>query len=230
MINTLDASSFDYSQTRKDSNLEFILTKCVVVYNTILNSGINLSNDENLIRDEFLKYLKDHDFKVENKLKHLAFDKEISENAGRVDIRILPTKDEYVDESAYYSIECKRLNSTNFSGRTGLNAEYVKNGICRFSTEYYSSYFGCSAMFGFLVEPVNVQKDIVNNINSMLNTDFLNAQGQSVNANATQQMQYENFADGYSYSYVSKHTHRSGNELTLYHLMFDFSKISQKYR
>lgn len=223
MTNILDASSFNYSQTRKDSNFEFILTKCVIVYNLILNSGINLANDENLIRDEFLKYLKDFDFKVKNELKHLIFDKEVSETTGRVDIRIVPTKDEYVNDSAYYSIECKRLNATNLKGTTGLNAEYVKNGICRYSTGYYSSYFDCNAMFGFLVESVNIQKDIVNNINLMLNTKFANAQGEIVDAKATQQMQYENFADGYSYSYVSKHTHNSGNELTLYHLMFDFS-------
>ncbi|WP_302299126.1 hypothetical protein [Butyricimonas virosa] len=197
------------------------------MYNLILNSGINLANDENLIRDEFLKYLRDFDFKVKNELKHLVFDKEVPEITGRVDIRILPTKDEYVNDNAYYIIECKRLNSANFNGATGLNAEYVKNGICRFSTGYYSSYFGYNAMFGFLVEPVNIQKDIVNNINSMLNTNLVNTQGQSVNANATQQMQYENFANGYSYSYVSKHTHSSGNELVLYHLMFDFSKNIQ---
>ena len=227
MINILDASSFDYSRTRKDSLFEFVLTKCIIVYNTILNSGISLVNDENLIRDEFLKYLKDYDFKVKNELKHLIFDKEIPEITGRVDIRILPTKDEYVNDSAYYIIECKRLNAANLKGLRGLNAEYVKNGICRFSTGYYSSYFGCNAMFGFLVEPVNTQKDIVNNINSMLNIDFINAQGQSVNANATQQMQHENFAGGYSYSYMSKHTHSSGNELTLYHLMFDFSNNIQ---
>lgn len=190
MLNILDASSFNYSQTRKDLYLEFVLTKCIIVYNTILNSGISLVNDENLIRDEFLKYLQDFDFKVKNELRNLKFDKETVENTGRVDIRILPTKNEYVNDRAYYIIECKRLNTTNPKGTTGLNAEYVKNGICRFSTGYYSSYFGCSAMFGFLVEPVNTQKDIVNNINSMLNTNFTDAQGQSVNANAIQQMQY----------------------------------------
>ena len=227
MTNVLDASSFNYSRTRKDVNFEFVLTKCIIVYNTILNSGISLENEEKLIRDEFLKYLQDFDFKVKNELRNLKFDKETTENTGRVDIRILPTKDEYVNDRAYYIIECKRLNTTNPKGATGLNAEYVKNGICRFSTGYYSSYFGCSAMFGFLVEPVNTQKDIVNNINSMLNTNFIDAQGQSVNANAIQRMQYENFADGYSYSYVSKHTYCSGDELVLYHLMFDFSKNIQ---
>ena len=59
------------------------------MYNTILNSGISLVNDENLIRDEFLKYLQDFDFKVKNELRNLKFDKETTENTGRVDIRIL---------------------------------------------------------------------------------------------------------------------------------------------
>ena len=138
MTNVLDASSFNYSRTRKDVNFEFVLTKCIIVYNTILNSGISLVNDENLIRDEFLKYLQDFDFKVKNELRNLKFDKETTENTGRVDIRILPTKDEYVNDRAYYIIECKRLNTTNPKGATGLNAEYVKNGICRFYTGYYS--------------------------------------------------------------------------------------------
>lgn len=101
-----------------------------------------------------LKYLQDFDFKVKNWIKEFeVWLRKSTENTGRVDIRILPTKDEYVNDRAYYIIECKRLNTTNPKGATGLNAEYVKNGICRFSTGYYSSYFGCSAMFGFLVEP-----------------------------------------------------------------------------
>ena len=34
MTNVLDASSFNYSRTRKDVNFEFVLTKCIIVYNT----------------------------------------------------------------------------------------------------------------------------------------------------------------------------------------------------
>ena len=48
---------------REPEKIHFLsssLTKCIIVYNTILNSGISLVNDENLIRDEFLKYLKDY--------------------------------------------------------------------------------------------------------------------------------------------------------------------------
>ena len=78
-------------------------------------------------------------------------------------------------------------------------------------------------MFGFLIEEVDVQKDVVDNVNLKLNVDFDKGNGTKVNANTIQKMQYENFANGYPYSYVSTHRCNSGKELTLYHLMFDFS-------
>lgn len=228
MINfNLNASLFKYSQIRRNSYFEMILVKCIDVYKVIINSAVQLSNDENKIRDEFLKYLQNLDFKKKYDLKHLKFDEETKENAGRADIRILPTKDEYVNDDAYYIIECKRLDSRNTSGTTGLNAEYVKNGICRFASDYYTSYYSCNAMFGFIVEPVDVQIDIVDNINSMLDIDYVNAQKVNVNANIIQQMRYEDFANKYPYSYISKHKCNSGKELSLYHLMFDFSQNIQ---
>ena len=59
----LNAASFVYSQIRRDSYFESILAVCVVVYNDIISTGIKLANDENLIRDEFLKYLQDVHYK-----------------------------------------------------------------------------------------------------------------------------------------------------------------------
>ena len=223
----LNANKFDFSLTRRNTYFESILAKCVIVYDNIHSSNELIENNENKIRDKFLEYLQNINFKMAQELKHLKFDKEIPERTGRVDIRVLPTKDEYINDEAYYIIECKRLDSNNLTGDTGLNAEYVKNGVCRFVTDYYSSYFAYNAMFGFVVESVNIQTDIVDNINSMLTKDFTNAQGLQVNANATQVMQYEDFACGYPYSYISKHTHISGKEIDLYHLMFDLSKNIQ---
>ena len=94
MINfNLNASLFKYSQIRRNSYFEMILVKCIDVYKVIINSAVQLSNDENKIRDEFLKYLQNLDFKKKYDLKHLKFDEETKENAGTADIRILPTKD-----------------------------------------------------------------------------------------------------------------------------------------
>ena len=157
---SLNATSFVYSQTRRDFYFESILITCVEVYQAIIGSAIQLANDENTIRNEFLKYLQDMSFKQSHELKNLKFDKETSENTGRADIRVLPTKDEYVNDEEYYIIECKRLDSKNLHGASGLNAEYVKNGICRFVSDYYSTYYGCNAMFGFVVEQMNIDKNI----------------------------------------------------------------------
>lgn len=219
---SLNATSFVYSQTRRDFYFESILITCVEVYQAIIGSAIQLANDENTIRNEFLKYLQDMSFKQSHELKNLKFDKETSENTGRADIRVLPTKDEYVNDEEYYIIECKRIDSKNLHGASGLNAEYVKNGICRFVSDYYSTYYGCNAMFGFVVEQMNIDKNI-KNINGLLHNNFINQQGETVNAKAKQPIGHFNFAKGYQYSYVSTHTHISGKELTLYHLMFDFS-------
>lgn len=220
---SLNATSFVYSQTRRDFYFESILITCVEVYQAIIGSAIQLANDENTIRNEFLKYLQDMSFKQSHELKNLKFDKETSENTGRADIRVLPTKDEYVNDEEYYIIECKRLDSKNLHGASGLNAKYVKNGICRFVSGYYSTYYSCNAMFGFVVEHVDMENDVVNNINSMLNVTMTNDHDIDVNANVIQQMCYQDFANNYPYSYLSTHTHVSGKELVLYHLMFDFS-------
>ncbi len=220
---TLNATTFVYSQIRRDSYFESILISCVDVYNDIVGSPNKLENNENKIRDRFLKLLQDLNFKQSHKLKNLKFDKETCENTGRADIRVLPTKAEYINDEEYYIIECKRLDSKNLYGTSGLNAEYVKNGICRFVSGYYSTYYGCNAMFGFVVEHVDMENDIVNNINSMLNVTMTNDHDVDVNANVIQQLCNQDFANSYPYSYLSTHTHISGKELVLYHLMFDFS-------
>lgn len=226
MINcsVLNASPFTYSSVRRDSYFESILKVCVIVYQSII-STTKVQNNENEIRDEFIKYLQDINFKKQHELKNLKFDPETRENSGRADIRVLPTKDEYIDDDEYYLIECKRLDNKRLKGKSGLNAEYVKNGICRFvNNNYYSSFFGCNAMFGFLIAPVNIPSDIVRNINILMHSPLVNDKKQIVNANAIQDLMYEDFANNYPYSYISKHKcDVSGSSLILYHLVFDFS-------
>ena len=226
MVSTIDfrASAFEYSHQRRDTYFETILKVCVEVFRLII-STTKVPNDENMIRDEFMKYLQDVNFKKQYELKNLKFDSETKENNGRADIRVLPTKNEYIDDDEYYLIECKRLDDKRLKGKSGLNAEYVKNGICRFvNSNYYSSFYGCNAMFGFVIAPVNIPSDIIGNINTLMSSSFLNDKKQVVNANATRKLTYENFANTYPYSYISQHKYSaSGNSINLYHLIFDFS-------
>lgn len=226
MVSTIDfrATAFEYSHQRRDTYFETILKVCVEVFRLII-STTKVPNDENMIRDEFMKYLQDVNFKKQYELKNLKFDSETKENNGRADIRVLPTKNEYIDDDEYYLIECKRLDDKRLKGKSGLNAEYVKNGICRFvNSNYYSSFYGCNAMFGFVIAPVNIPSDIIGNINTLMSSSFLNDKKQVVNANATRKLTYENFANTYPYSYISQHKYSaSGNSINLYHLIFDFS-------
>lgn len=225
--NRLNANLFIGSSIFQKDQL-FSLLRCFVdIYRDMISKQCKLENREEMIRDRFFCYLDDDRYRNDTPiLQNFHFEKEPQEGTGYVDIKV-KTINPYYSVKAYYSIECKRLDSKNLKGDTGLNAEYVKNGICRFVTDYYSSYFGCNVMFGFLVESVDVRVDIVGNINLMLKKHYTNAQKRVVRAKVTQQMQYKDFTNGYPYSYISKHQSASGKELTLYHLMFDFSQNIQ---
>ena len=225
MFEKLDANSFSEAQEFKTNQLEAILQECIKIYNNITITQSNFPNKENIIRNEFLTYLKNDDYKnAHNPLGNYHFDKETDEDAGRADIRILPVNP-YQGDRAYYIIECKRLDSKNLKGSTGLNAKYIANGICRFIYEIYPSYYKVSVMFGFLVESLNIDTDIVDNINSMIDHPFVNDHDKIVNANAIRKLQHHNLSGGYKYAYTSRHKINTRNtSIILYHLMFDFSR------
>lgn len=221
--NILSASNYQHSSTFCNHELECVLCECIGIYNTI-SSTERLPNDEELIRDAFLRYLKNDDYKNQHSpLDEFHFEKEVEDGLGRLDIQILPINP-YRGDKAFYSIECKRLDSKNVSGATGLNSEYIKNGICRYVSNYYSTYYNTNAMFGFVVENIDIM-DNISKINSLLRKSYTNQQGKKVKANVIQEMQYNNFAGAYPYSFISKHKHTSKKEIVLYHLMFDFSNI-----
>ncbi|HNY45036.1 MAG TPA: hypothetical protein PKH15_10150 [Bacteroidales bacterium] len=221
----ISATNFEHSGSFYENEFEDILRGIFVCYQCIILSGAKLPNDENHIRDEILlKYLKNDSFKEQHfNLASYHFDKETIENSGRADIRILPVNP-YVGDKAYYIIECKRLNNQNLSGTTGLNSEYVKNGICRFViTNYYSTYFGVNGMIGFVVDNLDIANNIAN-INSFLDKDLINDKKETVNAMAVQEIKQKELCENFQYSYTSKHKTSSEKEIILYHLMFDFSK------
>ncbi|PKP28390.1 MAG: hypothetical protein CVU02_01035 [Bacteroidetes bacterium HGW-Bacteroidetes-19] len=224
MFDNINATNFGYSSSFYINEFEDILRGIIVCYNCIISSEVALPNNENEIRDEMLKdYLKVDLFKKSHfNLASYHFDYETIENTGRADIRILPINP-YINDEAYYIIECKRLNNQNLSGKTGLNAEYVKNGICRFVIEHYSSYYGINGMIGFVVDDL-ITKTNIENLNSFLNQNLINDKGITVNANSIQQISSIGLNENFKYSYISKHLSCNQKEIVLYHLMFDFSK------
>lgn len=216
---TMFAGSFEFVNSQICA-----LLKCLVdIYNEIIHKNCQLESKEESIRDAFFSFLDNDEYRNQiNVLQYFHFEREPKEQTGYVDIKV-KTISPYMSTKAYYVFECKKLGKNNLKGKTGLNSEYVKNGICRFVEGYYSSYFGTNAMLGFVIEPVSIPTDIVDNINSKLNCNFKNSQGETVNARATQLMEYRDFADHYDYSYTSRHTSKKGADLLLYHLMFDLS-------
>ena len=213
----INTSAFGYSSFFFNSDFEDILKGIIECYYCVASANAKLPNNENLIRDELLskKYLKSKIFKKAHPPLHkYQFDKETAEDKGRVDIRILYV-DPYKDDDAYYVIECKRLNNENTTGTTGLNAEYISEGIARFASEKYSMYENTAGMIGFVVEKMDIPQNI-SAINTLLSQHFT-----YINTEVT--LTYKAIASGFKYSYFSKHK-IAGISKIIYHLMFDFSE------
>ena len=134
----------------------YILDICELVVKDYRNRHLNLPNDENKIRSIMLEeYMQKH--KNTYKMSDYRFELEVPENyvgngkhIGRVDIRIL-LKTDFEKEDAYYIIECKRIDGT-----ADLNKKYVREGVARFVTQKYSSYYGINIMLGFVIRKIDV--------------------------------------------------------------------------
>lgn len=206
----LNMINIDKFQGNPNSELEKILSKIIACYHLMINQKISLINNENSIRDLILNnYLKNQEIKKMLSLTDYLFDKEISENTGRVDIRIVPLNP-FINDTCYYIIECKRLDNKNLRGNNGLNYKYINKGIKRFTDHKYSTYKNTNAMIGFVIENMDIDKNI-DNINFLLNQNNTGVR--------TTNLQKKIIKDNFNYSYISTH-----NKIALYHLMFDFSK------
>lgn len=212
----LDASGFQFAETIYEIKFQRVLFGFIKCYQLMLLTKVSVPNNENEIRDMFLskEYLKGKSFKEKQELDSYLFDKETSEDSGGIaDIRVLPINP-LRDDDAYYLIECKRLNDRNTDGKSGLNGEYIKNGIMRFTSNKYSAYYGISGMIGFVVEKM----DICNNtskINTLLNSKFKNA-------NTIDELTKKSL-NKFPYCYQSKHKDSQEKTIDIYHLMLDFS-------
>jgi hypothetical protein len=204
---SLDASEYKESSFIYEYEFERILSKIVVCYQMMIKSNCILYNNENKIRDYLLlNYLKNDSLRREIDLLDYHFEREVPEDLsiGRTDIKII-SKNTFEIQEAYYIIECKRLNNTNICGTTGLNAEYIKNGVCRYTSNYYKSYYRVNGMIAFVVDEMNIHENI-KVLNKMMTTSFTDSKVQK-------EITKDNFVENFDY-----HNHL----LKLYHLIFDF--------
>lgn len=225
MYNRLDASAFSQSTDFYISEFEGILIKIAYCYKMMIGDGITVQNNEEKIRDSlYVNYLNKND--VRNRIG-LNFNivcepAEYSENggcSGYVDLRIF-SQNSLTDTTAYFIIECKRLDSQNLQGETGLNAKYIKHGIMRFVNERYSTNKYLNGMIGFVVESMDIPCNI-SNINNLLENKF-------TCSNTSMKLTATEFIQDFPYQYYSEHiTNNNKKTIKLYHLMFDFSKNMQ---
>lgn len=218
METELNATGYAYNDTNYKAELQKILCGVFACYKMMLNDKIQVLNNENKIRDCLLiDYLKnDAVRKITELAGNFLFDREVPEDKteGRTDIKV-QTKNSFTQTDAYYIIECKRLDNKNQTGLSGLNAEYIKNGIYRFVTKHYSAFYRVNAMIGFIVEKLDICFNI-KNINTLLKNRF-------ENCNTTKYIQAESFIPDFKFHYSSEHNDIDNNTFTLYHLMLDFS-------
>lgn len=194
----------------------YILDICRLVVEDYEKKQLNLPNDENRIRSIMLEeYLKKQ--KSFYGMSDYRFELEVPENyvgnghhIGRVDIRIL-LKSDFEKEDAYYIIECKRIDGTS-----DLNKKYVKEGVARFVTEKYSSYYGRNIMLGFVVKKIDVSA------NAQLIEEIQNS---DLNPNMYGDFELVN-SDNVAESYKCMYQIQSGM-LELRHIFSDYSSIMQ---
>lgn len=218
MFNNLDATNFSGSIPFYDVNFEDVLSKITICYNKMIVDYFTIENDENSIRDTLLlKYLKNDIIREEVGLIDLYnFEREVQEDEseGRTDIKVT-TRDTFKTQKAYYTIECKRLDNINTTGKSGLNAKYISNGIERFISKKYSSYYRVNAMIGFIVDKLDIHKN-TENINSLLQSNK--------DINTTKEITKSSFIKDFEYHYHSEHLDKENQKLKIYHLMFDFNE------
>ena len=204
-MSKLDASNFIYLEFYQDNIFEFILTQIYSCYNKMLNDYPSIENNENLIRNGLHKnYLEDNQIREELQLIPYLFDTEVElyheDNdsvKGRTDIKVYNAIERTKNTNSYYIIECKRIDGTN-----ELNKKYVSNGINRFiENEKYPSFKTANGMIGFVVNPIDIEK----------------------NTKCFSDLKFHQFINDFKYSYVSNHKTTNSKDITLYHLMLDYS-------
>lgn len=216
MFGSLDASNFGGSIPFYDNEFERILAKITICYQLMKNDKVVLENDENKIRDILVNdYVNNPKIKNKLQLNYFVFPEvPESKTSGRTDIRIHNPNSFMNQNEEYYIIECKRLDNANKTGTTGLNAKYIENGIDRFITKYYSSFYRVNGMIGFVVEDLKIDENI-KNVNTLLTTSFSSII-------TKQEITKDSFIDEFEYHYSSIHADKDNDELKIYHLMFDF--------
>ena len=197
-----------------DKITTYIFDICTLIVEDYEKRQLKLPNDENKIRSIMLEEYMNKQ-KEAHGMSGYKFELEVPENyagsgqhIGRVDIRVL-LKSDFEKDDAYYIIECKRID-----GSSDLNKKYVKEGVARFVTEKYSSYYGRNIMLGFIVKKIDVSANakLIEKIQNAELDEHMHGNFQLVKS------------EGVTESYKCIYQIRSG-EVELCHIFSNYSSI-----
>lgn len=193
----------------------YLLQSCYDMNEIYTKRGDKIQNNENIIRNILVEeFLNDDIYRKKWNMCSYRFEIETLENydfksknhIGRSDIKVIHQDDYFENKEKYYIIECKRID-----GRSALNKKFVDEGILRFTTKKYSTYYGQSTMIGFIVKSkVDLQKNYLKIIDYQ----------QTVKINSIETYRANQ-------KHLSFDTIRYMNEakLTIQYLFFDFSSV-----
>lgn len=194
--------------------IDKIISCCNIMVEDCVANWDKIRNDEEEIRDYLLEnYLANNLVRRRVGLTRFLFDAEVrerkldSQKYGNVDIKILVCPNSFIDTRAYFVIECKRID-----GSSTLNNKYIDEGVCRFvsPTAYYTTYENRNIMFGFIVKKI----DIIDNVGKI----------NLIQKSRTELTIIEDLTKKLDNVYTGKYKY-CHNDITLYHIFHDFSKI-----
>jgi hypothetical protein len=158
----LDASTFTKSDIYLNREFELILNGVYKCYQKMLVDYNVIENNENKIRNRLYKdYLKSSAVRTWLGLENYIFHPEVPEiddnydESARTDLIVYNALTYAKDETAYYIIECKRIDGTK-----NLNDKYITNGIDRFIGDRYPSNKSVNGMLGFVVKSIDIHDNV----------------------------------------------------------------------
>lgn len=202
--------------------IEFVFLSMNHMKEICEKENIKIENKEEKIRTHLLEnYLDNDNFRknigYEVEVFPLRFEAEVPENynpdtesyKGRVDIKVVGLNTFLKNKKDYYIIECKRIDGTEI-----LNKAFVKEGICRFAQEKYSSYNNENALLGFVIKDI----DIISNTKKI---DKIQKEQETIKVEKGFSLETRKDND---YLYSSLYRIKSGN-IKLKSVFYNFSSI-----